>query len=71
MGDETLRDTLMGIAAMAFEEDRTIIEAQQRVISDTPDPRVMPTGADKGVTLFNRMVEKLVRLEAQGGLRAA
>jgi len=62
-GDEAFRDTLMGIAAMAFDEDKTMIEAQQRVIDATPDPRIMPTAADKGVTLFNRLVERLNRQE--------
>jgi nitrite reductase/ring-hydroxylating ferredoxin subunit len=63
-GDEALRDTLMGIGAMAFEEDRVMIEAQQRVIDGTMNPRIMPTSADMGVTLFNRMVDKIVRAEA-------
>jgi hypothetical protein len=27
------------------------------------NPRIMPTSADMGVTLFNRMVEKMVRAE--------
>ena len=63
-GDEALRDTLMGIGAVAFEEDRVMIEAQQRVIDSTHDPRIMPTNADLGVSLFNRMVDKLVRTEA-------
>jgi vanillate O-demethylase monooxygenase subunit len=58
-GDAALRDTLMGIAHMAFTEDRLMIEAQQRVIDGTRQPRVMPTSADKGVTLYNRLVEKL------------
>ncbi|MBJ7445453.1 MAG: aromatic ring-hydroxylating dioxygenase subunit alpha, partial [Sphingobium sp.] len=62
-GDEALRDTLMGIAAMAFGEDKDIIEAQQRVMDATPDFRIMPTTADRGVTLFNRLVEKLARDE--------
>ena len=64
MGGEDLRDTLMEVAAQAFAEDKAIIEAQQRVIDATPDPRIMPTNADKGVTLFNRLVERLVREEA-------
>lgn len=64
MGDEKLRDLLMNIAAKAFAEDKAIIEAQQRVIDLTPNPRIMPTSADKGVTLFNRLVERLVREEA-------
>jgi vanillate O-demethylase monooxygenase subunit len=64
-GDEKLRDTLMGVAQLAFAEDKTMIEAQQRVIDTTPDPRVMPTSADKGVTLYQRLVEKLAREEAR------
>lgn len=60
-GDEALRDTLMELAAVAFGEDKVMIEAQQRVIDRTPDPRIMPTAHDKGVTLFNRLVERLAK----------
>ena len=62
-GDAALRDTLMGIAGMAFGEDRTVIEAQQRVIEATPAPRIMPTTADRAITMFNLLIEKLVRAE--------
>ena len=61
---------LMGVAGMAFGEDKRMIEAQQRVIDTTPDPRIMPTSADKGVILFNRLVERLAR-EERGEARAA
>lgn len=64
-GDAALRDVLMGIAGMAFGEDRTIIEAQQRVIDETETPRIMPISADRGVTLYNLVVEKLARMENQ------
>lgn len=64
-GDEALRDTLMGIADMAFGEDKVMIEAQQRVIDMTPDPTVIPSAHDRGVTLFNRLVEKLARAETE------
>jgi phenylpropionate dioxygenase-like ring-hydroxylating dioxygenase large terminal subunit len=63
-GDAAMRDFLMGIALQAFTEDRIMIEAQQRVIAATPEPRVMPTSADKGVVLYNRLVERLARPEA-------
>ncbi len=63
-GDEALRDTLMGIAGRAFAEDRTIIEAQQRVIDATAAPRIMPISADRGVTMFNLMVDKMVKAES-------
>jgi vanillate O-demethylase monooxygenase subunit len=58
-GDEALRDALMDLAGKAFNEDRAIIEAQQRVIDSTIEPRIMPTGADRGVTMFNRLVANL------------
>jgi phenylpropionate dioxygenase-like ring-hydroxylating dioxygenase large terminal subunit len=62
-GNEALRDMLMGIADMAFGEDKTMIEAQHRVIQGSPGTRIMPTSADVGVTQYNRLVEKLARAE--------
>lgn len=69
-GDAALRDTLMAIAGKAFAEDRAIIEAQQRVIDATPNPRIMPTSADRAVTLFNQLVAKRLR-EEEGSVAEA
>lgn len=63
-GDEALRDMLMGVAAMAFGEDRVMIEAQQKIIDLDTFRRPMPTSFDKGVVLFNRLIEKLAREHA-------
>jgi vanillate O-demethylase monooxygenase subunit len=63
-GDEAMRDGMMAMAAVAFDEDKVMIEAQQRVIDMTPDPRIMPTSHDRGVTLFNRLVHRLAAAEA-------
>lgn len=60
-GDAAKRDAMMAMAGQAFAEDKVMIEAQQRVIAATPDPRIMPTAHDKGVTLYNRLVEKLAK----------
>jgi vanillate O-demethylase monooxygenase subunit len=62
-GDEALRDFLMTLADQAFGEDKVMIEAQQKVIDRTTDPRVMLTAHDRGVTLFNRLVERLSKQE--------
>lgn len=70
-GDDSVRDKLMAVAAQAFAEDKTMIEAQHRVIRQTPSPEIMPIAADKGVTLFNRLVERLAREEAAQTDRAA
>jgi Vanillate O-demethylase oxygenase C-terminal domain len=70
-GDAALRDTLMGIAHKAFAEDQTMIEAQQRVIDMTPAPRIMPTGADRAITLFNQLIAKRCREETNKPAAAA
>ena len=62
-GDEALRDLLMGVADKAFGEDKAIIEAQQRVIDDTDDPRPMPTQHDRGVKMYAALVEAMIREE--------
>lgn len=64
-GDEAVRDFLMGLADMAFAEDKTMIEAQQKVIDTDPSRRVMPATFDKGVVLYQRLVERLAQEEAQ------
>jgi vanillate O-demethylase monooxygenase subunit len=63
-GDAALRDLLMGLAAKAFAEDKTMIEAQQRVIDIDPARQPMPATFDKGVVLYQRLVERLAREEA-------
>ena len=63
-GDEAMRDAMMAMAGMAFAEDKLMIEAQQRVIAATEDPRVMPTAHDRAVTLFNRLVARLAKADS-------
>jgi vanillate O-demethylase monooxygenase subunit len=70
-GDAAHRDMLMAIAAKAFGEDKVMIEAQQRVVDHTPGARVMPTAHDRGVTLYNRLIDKLVKNEGNSSMRAA
>ncbi len=60
-GDAAKRDMMMGMAGQAFAEDKRMIEAQQRVISETPEPRILPTAHDKALTLYAGVVKKLAR----------
>lgn len=62
-GDEAMRDGMMKIAAMAFGEDKVMIEAQSRVIAESPERPIMPTAHDRAVTLFNRLVASFCRAE--------
>ncbi|MXO61364.1 Rieske 2Fe-2S domain-containing protein [Altererythrobacter salegens] len=70
-GDEAMRDGMMALADRAFGEDKTMIEAQQKVIARDPERPVMPTAHDKGVTLFNRLVQRLAAEEAEARAAAA
>lgn len=69
-GNEETRDRMMAVAAQAFAEDKTMIEAQQRVIDQSPNAQIMPTAHDKAVTLFNRLVASMVKAERGEGLAA-
>ncbi|WP_298166002.1 aromatic ring-hydroxylating dioxygenase subunit alpha [Novosphingobium sp.] len=55
-GDEAMAQLMIDIATMAFNEDKVMIEAQQRVISADPSRRPVPTTADKAITLFTRLM---------------
>lgn len=68
-GDEAMRDMLMGIAGMAFAEDKLMIEAQQKVIDRDPSRLPLPTSFDKGVVLYNRLVERLAREDQPDKIR--
>jgi vanillate O-demethylase monooxygenase subunit len=58
-GDEAMRDRLMTMAGMAFAEDKAMIEAQQSILNATPEPTIMPTVHDKGITLYNLINKRL------------
>ena len=53
------RDQMMELAGRAFAEDKVMIEAQQVCIDITPGSSVMPTAHDRGLTIFNRLVQRL------------
>jgi hypothetical protein len=42
----------------------------QKVIDATPEPQIMPTDADRAVTLFNQIVTKRLRDETVAGISA-
>jgi vanillate O-demethylase monooxygenase subunit len=70
-GTDIMRDMMMAVAAKAFDEDKVMIEAQQQVIDDTPEVKVMPTVHDRSVIMFNRLVETLAQDEQQARSSAA
>lgn len=60
------RDALVATTCLAFNEDKVVIEAQQRLLDLTPNPMMMATLHDKAVTMFNRMAKTMMDEEAAG-----
>lgn len=63
-GDDLI-DQLVDVTVRAFNEDKRMIEAQQRVIDGDPDRPLMPTVHDRGVTLYNRLKARLIAEEGR------
>jgi vanillate O-demethylase monooxygenase subunit len=53
-------DRLFDVTKTAFHEDKTIIEAQQKMIDLDPGRPMLPTSLDAGPTRFRKMVEAMV-----------
>ena len=62
-------DRLFAVTETAFHEDKTLIEAQQKMIDLDPERRMLPTSLDAGPTQFRKMVDGL--LAASGAPDAA
>lgn len=55
-GTEADADIMIEVAKMAFNEDKVMIEAQQKIINADPYRRPVPTTADRSITLFTRLM---------------
>lgn len=62
-----LLDLMWRTALAAFEEDRKMIEAQQRRVNINPDLTRVATGADSALYSFRRLIERLIAAEQQVG----
>ena len=60
-----LKDFFYDLGKRAFVEDRMMIEAQQRNIDLHPEAKMVKLSMDAGVAQFNRIMDELMRAEAQ------
>ena len=51
----------------AFEEDRTMIEAQQKIIDLAPDRPMLPIAADSGLNQARWLIDRLIKVETAQG----
>jgi hypothetical protein len=50
---------------VAFEEDRTVIEGQQKILSLVPNRPMVPIAADAGLNQARWLLDRLAKAEAQ------
>jgi phenylpropionate dioxygenase-like ring-hydroxylating dioxygenase large terminal subunit len=59
-----LIDSFYKLGLKAFNEDRVMIEAQQKNIKAAPDSKMLTIAIDSGVAQFRRMVDDLIEAES-------
>jgi phenylpropionate dioxygenase-like ring-hydroxylating dioxygenase large terminal subunit len=70
-GTDALADMMLGMAQVAFAEDRAIIEKQQKNINLDASRRELLTTADRGPVMMRRVIEDLINAEATGSAEPA
>ncbi len=58
-------ETLYQLGLRAFNEDRVMIEAQQKNITRSPDAKMLTIAIDSGVAQFRRMMDDAMAAERQ------
>ncbi len=67
LDNETLTEQIYQNVVVAFDEDRTMIEAQQKIISLVPDRPMRPIGADAGLNQARWLLDRLIKAESEPG----
>ena len=63
LDDATVTESIYRSLCTAFEEDRRIIEAQQRLIDRSPPAPMQPIAADLALAQYRRVVDQLLAAE--------
>ena len=64
LDNEQMTDSIYESVVEAFEEDRAIIEGQQKIIDQVPDRPMLPIGADSGLNQARWLIDRLVKAES-------
>ncbi|MCM2356047.1 MAG: aromatic ring-hydroxylating dioxygenase subunit alpha [Arenimonas sp.] len=65
LDDEAMTETIFQGVVVAFEEDRRMIEGQQKVLDLVPERPMIPIAADAGLSQARWLTDRLTRNEAQ------
>ena len=63
VGDDELTRWIADAIVLTFNEDKAIIDAQQRNVSARPNQRMLDNNADAGVVLMRQAMERCLARE--------
>lgn len=66
LDNEEMTEQIFKNVLVAFEEDRTMIEAQQKIISLSPERPMIPIAADSGLNQARWLIDRMVKKENNG-----
>jgi phenylpropionate dioxygenase-like ring-hydroxylating dioxygenase large terminal subunit len=67
LDNEQMTQSIFDSVVEAFEEDRTMIEAQQKIIDLVPDRPMLPIAADSGLNQARWLIDRLIKVETAQG----
>jgi phenylpropionate dioxygenase-like ring-hydroxylating dioxygenase large terminal subunit len=67
LDDDQITESIFESVLEAFEEDRTMIEAQQKIIDLNNDRHMVPIAADQGLKQARWLIDRLLEAEANEG----
>jgi phenylpropionate dioxygenase-like ring-hydroxylating dioxygenase large terminal subunit len=70
LDDPSVTDMLANQISIAFEEDRRMIEAQQKIVLENPDHPMLAIAADAGPLLVRQRIAEMLKAEARAGVVA-
>jgi phenylpropionate dioxygenase-like ring-hydroxylating dioxygenase large terminal subunit len=62
--DDALTEKIYQSVVVAFEEDRTMIEAQQKIINALPARPMTPIAADSGLNQARWLIDRMLKVES-------
>ena len=66
LDDEAITEKIYQGIVVAFEEDRTMIEGQQKILSQVPERPMVPIAADAGLNQGRWLLDRLLKAENGG-----
>ena len=71
LDDASVTDSIYDSVVTAFEEDRRMIEAQQRIIDTQPEGQMVAIVADAALMQFRTLLQQMIRSEQQAAQEQA